>query len=147
VQVLPTARAQQRRIAGFRLALRVAGIDEAGRLPEVEGRNPDASREQLAALLEEWRPDSVLVLSGPLVLGALNHTGLRVPDNVAVVRYEDLDYPPHLTPPPTCVLLPYGEMAHASATTNSITVADHRAPLRGVRVRQTLTRLSVCDRR
>jgi DNA-binding LacI/PurR family transcriptional regulator len=117
-QASPPSRAQQARVSGFWQALREAGLEGAGRLLEVQERDPTQAVHLTAALLGDWQPDALVALSGPLVLGALralHRAGRRVPEDVAVVSYEDLEYAAQLVPSLTCVRLPYGEMASAAA--------------------------------
>lgn len=86
----------QLRLRGYRQALRAAGspVD-----PALHARTPDYSRASGAAAVRDLlaggeRPDALLCLSDDLAAGALrglHDRGVRVPDDVAVVGFDDVD--------------------------------------------------------
>lgn len=84
------------RLRGYRNALRAAGLPAGA---AVHARTPDYSRGSGAAGVRELfargeRPDALLCLSDDLAAGALRQLhdqGLRVPDDVAVVGFDDVD--------------------------------------------------------
>lgn len=101
------------RLEGWRKAMAEAGLEydavEVGDFTQVGGE--DATR----ALLERHPDlDGLFVASDLMAVGALRvleERGMRVPDDVAVVGYDDLDVAGRTTPPLTTVSNPIGELA------------------------------------
>jgi len=100
------------RVAGYRSALRAAGIEPDPRLL-VEGSFDAASgHDAMAALLERVVPSAVFVASDVVAFGvfrALRDARLRVPEDISVVSFDDIALAEHFDPPLTTVRLP----AHA----------------------------------
>ncbi|TDC77276.1 LacI family DNA-binding transcriptional regulator [Streptomyces hainanensis] len=93
---LPGPGTAEARTLGYRRALEAAGVgyDPAAVWPVAEFRMPHGA----AAVAEAWaaghRPDALLCLNDQLALGALralHERGLRVPDDVAVVGFDDVE--------------------------------------------------------
>jgi DNA-binding LacI/PurR family transcriptional regulator len=105
--------AGQDRLAGFREAMADAGLDADA---VVHGDFTERGGEAAAAELFAAHPDldGVAVASDLMALGALRHLagrGRRVPDDVAVVGYDDLGLAETSDPPLTTVRNPIVEMA------------------------------------
>ncbi|MDT0343543.1 LacI family DNA-binding transcriptional regulator [Streptomyces litchfieldiae] len=84
------------RTRGYLAALADAGLphDPAAVLPVREFRMPDGAAATAAALDAGLRPDALLCLNDQLALGALrllHERGLRVPEDVAVVGFDDVE--------------------------------------------------------
>ena len=99
-----------RRLAGYRAALEAAGID----LPEERIVMGPASVEGGAeCLLRAWedglRPTAVLAMSDAMAIGILSaagRLGLRVPDDLSVVGFDDIEIAHLVSPPLTTVHQP-----------------------------------------
>ena len=105
--------AAEDRLAGWRQAMRAVGLaDDA-----VEhGDFTEASGERAARALMTRHPDldGLVVASDLMAAGALRvlaATGRRVPDDIAVVGYDDLGVAERTSPPLTTVRQPVEEMA------------------------------------
>lgn len=109
--------AMHRRLEGFRRALGEAGLAETAHVelaPELSEAGGAAGG---AAALQKARPDGILALSDVLAVGvlhAIRRAGLRVPEDIAVVGYDEQPFAPYLAPPLTTVRLPYEAMALAA---------------------------------
>jgi alanine racemase len=99
-----------RRTAGYRRALAGAGIDLA---PGAYVVAPATIEGGIAALRRTWedglRPTGVLVMSDAMAIGVLRaarELGVRVPHDLSVVGFDDIDISQHTHPPLTTVHQP-----------------------------------------
>lgn len=92
-----TIRQVAERLEGF-TGVVLARTGTAPEVVETESLSVPAGRraaEQLAALPVERRPTAVFCANDLLAMGVLQHVtsrGLRVPDDLAIVGYDDIDY-------------------------------------------------------
>jgi beta-glucosidase len=127
----PPSRAQADRLEGYRRALAEAPHAGDARVELAATPEPAAAVEAARRLLESWQPDAVFALTDALAVGAMHAAraaGLRVPDDVAVVGYDDFPYAPYLDPPLTSVRLPYAEMGRTAVAwlTRAVTAREAR---------------------
>lgn len=134
--------AAQCRLTGYRQALRAAGRGEdptlvaAGDFTEAGGR---AAMERL--LRDRPDVDAVFAASDLMAigaLGALRAAGRRVPEDVAVVGFEDADLARHSDPPLTTVRQPIEEMGRTMIRVLLEEIATHSAAWRHVILRTEL---------
>lgn len=108
------ASADRRR--GFRDALADAGLEP---FAEAKGDYTEASGADAAArILSEGRPDAIFAASDLMARGALTalrSAGLRVPEDVAVVGFDDTHVAVSTDPPLTTVRQPMRAMGEAMA--------------------------------
>lgn len=116
---LPGMAATQDRLAGYRDVLQEAGI--SGRRSWIsEGNFDQASGQQaMQRLLDsEPRPTAVFAASDAMALGALQaatQRGLRVPDDVAIIGFDDIPETSRTSPPLSTVQQPVFELGQAAA--------------------------------
>ncbi|MEO7998358.1 MAG: LacI family DNA-binding transcriptional regulator, partial [Gemmatimonadaceae bacterium] len=82
-------------------------------------------------LRERDRPDAIFCANDAMavgVIGALHEAGLRVPDDIAVVGFDDIPIARFLTPPLTTVRVPIAELG-SSATERLIDALRGGVPL------------------
>lgn len=101
--------ATQGRLEGYRLAIEASGIPFDGQLVQqglfqqgIETGSKCAER----LLSLENRPTAVFAFSDELAMGvmqAARNCGLKIPDDLAVVGYDNVSYSAHLHPPLTTV--------------------------------------------
>jgi LacI family transcriptional regulator len=105
--------AARERLEGYHAALRGAAIEpDPSWIEEAEFDAPSGQR-AMAALLARMDPQAVFVASDVVALGAIGairQAGLRVPDDVSVVGFDDIPLAAHLDPPLTTVHLPAFEL-------------------------------------
>ena len=105
--------ALERRLAGYRQALRQADLAGEERIVRAASFSEAGGAEAAARLLSTHQPDAILALSDVVALGALSavhRAGRRIPDDIAVLGYDDLPFAPFLEPALTTVRLPYASM-------------------------------------
>lgn len=100
------------RLAGYRAAVEAAGLDwerQVSVYEATDNRPVDGAEGAAALLASEPRPTALLAMSDQLAFGALTYlqeAGLVVPDDVAVVGFDDLPSAARTTPPLTTVRQP-----------------------------------------
>jgi DNA-binding LacI/PurR family transcriptional regulator len=103
------------RLAGYRSALASAGLEERPEYVVNGGFDEATARQRMRALLDlPAPPTAVFVCSdamAPGVYEAAAERGLRIPDDVSVVGFDDLPEARWATPALTTVRRPLGEMA------------------------------------
>jgi DNA-binding LacI/PurR family transcriptional regulator len=110
----------EERIAGYREALRTAGIAAAPELEMTKGVWSAASGEEMATqLLGLERPPTAIMGGNDLLaigaIAAVRNQGLSVPDDVAVSGFDDFDFSQYVDPPLTTVSIPGYEMGRRAA--------------------------------
>ncbi|MER6528494.1 LacI family DNA-binding transcriptional regulator [Streptomyces sp. NPDC001508] len=133
----------QRRVDGYRDALRGAGrpVDEL--LIESGDFTEGGGRRAMARLLERSPGlDAVFAGSDVTAAGArqvLREAGRRIPDDVALVGYDDSAIARHMDPPLTSVRQPIEEMGRAMLDLLLTDIADRRpAVSRGLERRHAI---------
>jgi LacI family transcriptional regulator len=109
----------QQRLAGYREAVAGAGLDPDA-VPIYDGDYRQASGVELAAKAlagpAAKRPTAILCANDLMAVGALEHcrsAGLRVPEDVSIVGFDDIPFVSLLTPRLTTVRQPAREMGFA----------------------------------
>ncbi|ULR55991.1 LacI family DNA-binding transcriptional regulator [Streptomyces deccanensis] len=133
----------QRRVVGYREALVDAGREVDERLIVPGDFTEEGGRRAMKELLSR-RPDldAVFVESDVMASGArqvLREAGRRIPDDVALVGYDDSAIARHMDPPLTSVRQPIEEMGRAMIDLLLDEIADRRpAVSRGLERRQVV---------
>lgn len=108
------------RLRGYHDALTEGGVPEGGRRVQYAETTIEAATAATYTLLTETpTPDAIFAYNDLMavgVLAALLDAGWRVPDDVALVGYDDITYAPHLRVPLTTVAQPTDALARAAAT-------------------------------
>jgi DNA-binding LacI/PurR family transcriptional regulator len=98
---------------GYRRALAEAGIPAADDLVAEAALSPQGGYDAMEALLKLSRRPTAIFTNDDMAIGALrvlHERGLRVPADIALVGYDDIEYAAHTTPPLTTVAVPKEEM-------------------------------------
>lgn len=133
----------QRRVVGYREALEDAGREVDERLIVPGDFTEEGGRRAMAELLSRCPDlDAVFAESDVMAAGArqvLREAGRRIPDDVALVGYDDSAIARHMDPPMTSVRQPIVEMGRAMIDLLLDEIADRRpAVSRGLERRQVM---------
>ena len=99
--------------SGYRRALHESGIPLREDLILEAPMRPQGGYEAAEALLERPRGATAIFTNDDMAIGALravHDRGLRVPEEMALVGFDDIEYAAHTTPPLTTVAVPKEEM-------------------------------------
>ncbi|WMM72340.1 LacI family DNA-binding transcriptional regulator [Rhodococcus pyridinivorans] len=110
----------QQRLAGYREALAGAGIDP-DTVPVYYGDYQQSSGRDMAerALAAQTRPTALICANDLMAVGAMEYCreqGLRMPEDVSIVGFDDLPLSSLLTPRLTTVRQPARDMGYRAAT-------------------------------
>jgi DNA-binding LacI/PurR family transcriptional regulator len=136
----------RQRLAGYRDALIEAGIEpRAEWLIELDSLDYDAGERAAAQLasLGDARPTAAFAVSDTLAIGVMNGfrgAGFSVPDDVAVVGFDDIAVAAHVDPPLTTVSQPMQLLGETAADLLLKRLRDPRADVPGVLLPHRLIR-------
>ncbi|HEX6385334.1 MAG TPA: LacI family DNA-binding transcriptional regulator [Anaerolineae bacterium] len=107
-------RVTEERLLGYRDALDAAGIAFDETLVRYGEYTPESGFSRMNSLLDEARPwpTAVFVASDVVAFGAMaaiQQRGLKIPDDIALVGYDDVPLARFVNPPLTTVRLPASE--------------------------------------
>jgi LacI family transcriptional regulator len=141
--------AAQERLAGYRNALGNAGIAfEATLVAEADFDAP-SGHVAMAQLLARTTFDAAFVASDVVALGAigaLREAGLRVPDDISIVGFDDIPLAAYFDPPLTTVRLPAFELGQAAGRALLERLADRATPHRTLLATELIVRGSTTRR-
>lgn len=107
------------RIEGYKQALVNHGLDfEESMIHEIEERKGEVKKKVQQLLISEDRPDAIFSTNNIMsleILEGIKETGLSVPQDVALVGYDETIWSKHLNPPLTTVSQPAFEMGQLAA--------------------------------
>ena len=141
----------QRRVDGYRAAMSDAGLGVDEGMIEAGDFTEEGGHAAMAALLERHPDiDAVFAASDVTAAGArraLREAGRRIPEDVALVGYDDSAIARHMEPPLTSVRQPIEEMGRRMIDLLLTEVADRR-PLasRGLERRQMVLATELVSR-
>ncbi len=105
--------ASGKRAAGYRAALRQAGLAfDAALVVSVDG-HPGGGEQVLPLLQHSPRPTAVFCYNDMTAIGALaalKRHGLRVPEDISLVGFDDIPFASYVDPPLTTIQQPMAEM-------------------------------------
>ncbi|MFI6344087.1 LacI family DNA-binding transcriptional regulator [Streptomyces sp. NPDC050560] len=120
----------QQRVGGYRAALEEHGIEEDGRLVLSGDFTEEGGRRAMADLLAaEPGIDAVFAASDVMAAGArqtLRAQGRGIPDDVALIGFDDSAIAHHMDPPLTSVRQPIEEMGRAMIDVLLAEIEDRR---------------------
>lgn len=125
-------RAAQNRLAGYRRALRQAGIPY-DRTLVCNGDGRVTGGEQIVQLLEHRpMPTAVFCYNDMTAIGALRalkQRGIRVPQDISLVGFDNILFAMYVDPPLTTIAQPMFEMGQSAMQMALTLIKDPRAPI------------------
>jgi LacI family transcriptional regulator len=110
----------QARLEGYRRAVREKEAEADAALEATGDFRRAAGRQQIAKLLDRPQPPTaVFAANDEMAIGALNglrRAGVSVPDDLAVVGFDDIPSAATLHPPLTTVRVPVGDLGRKAMT-------------------------------
>jgi DNA-binding LacI/PurR family transcriptional regulator len=135
---------------GYKQALMEAGIAiDPAMLVEGDFSQESGYRAMQRLLALPSRPTAVFAASDAMALGALralHEAGLHVPEQIAVVGYDDIPAAAYATPPLTTVRQPSAEMGAAAVRALLAQIEQPARPPAAVRLPTTLVVRESCGR-
>jgi LacI family xylobiose transport system transcriptional regulator len=120
------------RVDGYRSALERAGIGFDPELLRIGNFGVDGGRERTAELMSLENPPTAIFAGSDLqAVGVYEYArphGVRIPDDLSVIGYDDLQLSRWVGPPLTTIRQPLSEMA-ATAARQLIAMSDGREPI------------------
>jgi DNA-binding LacI/PurR family transcriptional regulator len=139
---LPQIPSTTERLDGYYAALNEAGITPDASLIRYGNSKHESGRDLTAALLEMPEPPTALFTGNNLItLGALetiHRRGLRIPEDIALVGFDDMYWAISLNPPLTAVSQPGYEIGRRAADLLFQRVAEPDRPSAKVVLKTTL---------
>src|SRR5690606_26610844 len=103
----PSFEAAKQRLAGYRAAMRHAGLPVRERLVRSGHLEIDGGYQAMREVLDlDPRPTAVFSFNNLLTvgaLGAIREAGLRIPDDISLVTFDDMSLFPYTDPPITAL--------------------------------------------
>lgn len=106
------------RVKGYYDTMKVAGLEDVTSVVGNEFSIQNGYLETKLLLNKKESIDAIFALSNTIVLGAMKairEVGLRIPEDIAIVSFDDNMYMEYLTPALTRVSQPVGDMAKLAA--------------------------------
>jgi LacI family transcriptional regulator len=142
VSDLPEITSSAERIAGYRRALHAGGIAADPGLVSIGGpTQADGEAAALRLLDRPDRPTAVFTANNFMTVGALRAIralGLRIPGDVALVGFDDLDWTTLVQPPVTVVSQPVAELGRTAGLRLLRRLEGDRTPPRRIRLEARL---------
>ncbi len=101
------------RMAGFKSAMQAAGLAVNENWVRIGSFTPESGFRAMSSMLQDQKkPSAVFIASDVVAIGAIeaiHQCGLRIPEDVALVGFDDIPWAAYLNPPLTTIRVP----AHA----------------------------------
>lgn len=136
------------RVAGYRLGLQRHGLDVDERLITTGGSNAEEAARAVRGLLElADSPTALVVANNHMTIGAmrtLGHLGVRVPEDVALVAYDDFEWAAHFRPRLTTMAQPIQQIGAEAVRLLLARIGDPRRQPQTVRLRPEFMHRESC---
>jgi DNA-binding LacI/PurR family transcriptional regulator len=107
------------RLTGFRRALENAGLPYNEDLVFYGDRTPDSGYQAMQNILQSSiKPSAIFIASDTVALGSLNalyQKNIRVPEDIAIMGFDDIPLSKHLSPPLSTIHIPAHDLGGNAA--------------------------------
>jgi DNA-binding LacI/PurR family transcriptional regulator len=141
--------AARERLAGYRAALEGAGIAFEPSLVAETGYRAIDARDAATKLLDTQDFSAVFAaadLTAAAVLGAVQASGRKIPDDISLVGFDDLPLAEFLDPPLTTIRVPAAQVGEAVGLALLDRIGGDQTPKRTILPVELVTRSSVAPR-
>ena len=136
------------RLDGYAQAIRLAGLAETSDLIECGESTLEGARQAVHRLLAARRPPTAIVTGNNLMtvgaLRALREAGLRVPQDLSLVGFDNFDWAEFATPPLTLMAQPAAELGRVAVDLLMRRLRDPSAPRTTLRLSPELIVRASC---
>jgi LacI family transcriptional regulator len=144
----PGIASTRERIAGYRAALDAVGAPASPALTSLGGSSIEEGHRSALRLLDRpERPSALFTVNNFMTagaLGAIRELGLRIPDEIALVGFDDLDWTTLVDPPISVVAQPVAELGRSVAERLLERLAGDAGPAREIRLTTRLVVRGSC---
>ncbi|MEA2320674.1 MAG: LacI family transcriptional regulator [Solirubrobacteraceae bacterium] len=145
---MPGVTTTEERLRGFRLGLERSGMEHDDALIVAGGSHRDRARVATRALLDRPEPPTAIVSGNNFmtigVLRTLTERGLRVPDDIALVAFDDFEWADLFAPRLTVIAQPTIELGERAVRLLVSRLEDPTLPPRSVRLGATFVHRDSC---
>ncbi|MCD5324579.1 MULTISPECIES: LacI family DNA-binding transcriptional regulator [Pontibacillus] len=135
------------RIAGYKDALREYDLSYKEEHVVIEEPSLEAGKKAMAQLLEETNCTAVMVANNILTLGSvvtLNERNIKVPDDLAMIGYDNYEWTEATNPPLTVIKQPIHEIGEQAAELLIARLEDREAETRHISLPSRLEERQSC---
>lgn len=131
IQGVQSSMPNRERIRGFHAA--ISAVSSSGMSELVTGDDfseKNGYDKTMQAFRSGFRPDAIFAFSTTIMLGsirAIKELGLRIPDDVAIISFDDNEFLDYLDPPVTRIAQPMSEIGHQATDILLKMMADPEA--------------------
>ena len=114
IQGVETSLPNRKRVEGYVSAMKEAGLDEHIRVTGNDFSVQNGYVETRLLLNSSPRPTAIFALSNTIALGtfkAIKESGLKIPDDISLISFDDNVYLDYMEPPVTRIIQPVEDMA------------------------------------
>lgn len=124
--------AAEQRLEGYRQALLEAHLPIDPSFVRQGDFTPESGHQQMVSLLSLPQPPRAVFVASDVValgaMGAIREAGLRIPEDIAVMGFDDIPFSRYTNPPLTTVHLPVAELAQQACSLLLDLIVDTHRP-------------------
>jgi DNA-binding LacI/PurR family transcriptional regulator len=135
---------------GYRATLKKHGIPQLAEYVQYGNNRQDGGYQAMKELLElEHPPTAVLIANNLMTLGglkAIHESGKKIPEQISLIGFDDMDWAPSLQPPLSVVAQPAYEMGEQAAAALFERIRQPELPPRKILLKTELILRASCQK-